>query len=159
MTESTRALAVSAVRLRPAGRSLRARRTARGGAERGRRHPSSTRGPTASSSCSTAPGRKAQVVFYAALIVNQAMRPIADGFSKKYPFVKMTTWRADSEDIVQKVAAEVRANNVVADVIEGTGARRGSRRGQYRAALLLARRRGISRRNIAIPTDCGRRRG
>jgi ABC-type Fe3+ transport system substrate-binding protein len=66
--------------------------------------------------------REGQVVIYAALIQNQAMRPLADGFSRKYPFVKIATWRADSEDIVQKAAAEVRANNVVADVIEGTGA-------------------------------------
>jgi iron(III) transport system substrate-binding protein len=66
--------------------------------------------------------KEGQVVIYAALIQNQAMRPIADGFSKKYPFVKITTWRADSEAIVQKASAEVRANNVVADVIEGTGA-------------------------------------
>jgi iron(III) transport system substrate-binding protein len=66
--------------------------------------------------------KEGQVVFYAPLIVNQAMRPIVDGFSRKYPFVKMTTWRADSEDIVQKASAEVRANNVVADLIEGTGA-------------------------------------
>lgn len=66
--------------------------------------------------------REGQVVIYAALIQNQAMRPIADGFGKKYPFVKLTTWRADSEDIVQKAAAEVRAHNVVADVVEGTGA-------------------------------------
>jgi ABC-type Fe3+ transport system substrate-binding protein len=66
--------------------------------------------------------KEGQVVIYGALIQNQAMRPIADGFSKKYPFIKMTTWRADSEAIVQKAAAEVRANNVVADVIEGTGA-------------------------------------
>lgn len=66
--------------------------------------------------------KEGQVVIYAALIQNQAMRPIADGFAKKYPFVRITTWRADSEDIVQKAAAEVRANNVVADVIEGTGA-------------------------------------
>lgn len=66
--------------------------------------------------------REGQVVIYAALIQNQAMRPLADGFSRKYPFVKITTWRADSEDIVQKAAAEVRAGNVVADVIEGTGA-------------------------------------
>jgi iron(III) transport system substrate-binding protein len=66
--------------------------------------------------------REGQVVIYGALIQNQAMRPIADGFAKKYPFIKITTWRADSEDIVQKAAAEVRANNVVADVIEGTGA-------------------------------------
>ena len=66
--------------------------------------------------------KEGQVVIYAALIVNQAMRPIAEGFAKKYPFIKIATWRADSEDIVRKAAAEVRANNVVADVIEGTGA-------------------------------------
>ncbi len=65
--------------------------------------------------------KEGQVVIYAALIQNQAMRPIAEGFGKKYPFVKLSTWRADSEDIVQKALAEVRANNVVADVIEGTG--------------------------------------
>jgi iron(III) transport system substrate-binding protein len=66
--------------------------------------------------------KEGQVVIYAAMIQNQAMRPIADGFARKYPFIKITTWRADSEDIVQKAAAEVRANNVVADLIEGTGA-------------------------------------
>jgi ABC-type Fe3+ transport system substrate-binding protein len=65
--------------------------------------------------------KEGQVVIYGALIQNQAMRPIADGFGKKYPFLKLSTWRADSEDIVQKASAEVRANNVVADVIEGTG--------------------------------------
>jgi ABC-type Fe3+ transport system substrate-binding protein len=66
--------------------------------------------------------KEGQVVIYAALIQNQAMRPIAEGFGKKYPFVKLSTWRADSEAIVKKASAEVRANNVVADVIEGTGA-------------------------------------
>jgi ABC-type Fe3+ transport system substrate-binding protein len=66
--------------------------------------------------------KEGQVVIYTALILNQAMRPIAEGFGKKYPFIKLATWRADSEDIVQKAVAEVRANNVVADVIEGTGA-------------------------------------
>jgi len=66
--------------------------------------------------------KEGQVVIYAAMIVNQAMRPIAEKFGKKYPFIKLTSWRADSEDIVQKASAEVRANNVVVDVIEGTGA-------------------------------------
>jgi ABC-type Fe3+ transport system substrate-binding protein len=66
--------------------------------------------------------KEGQVVIYAAMIVNQAMRPIAEKFGKKYPFIKLTYWRADSEDIVQKASAEVRANNIVADVIEGTGA-------------------------------------
>jgi iron(III) transport system substrate-binding protein len=55
------------------------------------------------------------------MIVNQALRPIAEKFSKKYPFVRITHWRADSEEMAQKVSAEVRANNVVGDVIEGTG--------------------------------------
>ena len=62
-----------------------------------------------------------QVVLYSAMIVNQALRPLAERFSKKYPFIKLSYWRADSEDIMQKISAEVRANNVVADVIEGTG--------------------------------------
>jgi iron(III) transport system substrate-binding protein len=65
--------------------------------------------------------KEGQVAFYSAMIVNQALRPIADKFGKKYPFIKMTYWRADSEDIAQKVSAEVRANNVVGDVVEGTG--------------------------------------
>jgi iron(III) transport system substrate-binding protein len=65
--------------------------------------------------------QEGQVVFYSAMIVNQALRPIAEKFGKKYPFVKLNYWRADSEDIAQKMSAEVRANNVVADVFEGTG--------------------------------------
>ena len=65
--------------------------------------------------------KEGQVVFYSALIVNQALRPIAEKFGKKYPFIKVSHWRADSEDITQKISAEVRANNVVADVFEGTG--------------------------------------
>jgi len=62
-----------------------------------------------------------QVVLYSAAIVNQALRPLADAFMKKYPFVTMTFWRGDTENIVAKLAAEARANNVVADVVEGTG--------------------------------------
>lgn len=65
--------------------------------------------------------KEGQVVLYSAMIVNQAQRPIAAAFMKKYPFIKMTFWRGDSEDIAAKLAAEVRANNVVADVVEGTG--------------------------------------
>jgi iron(III) transport system substrate-binding protein len=65
--------------------------------------------------------REGQVVIYSAMIVNQALRPLADSFGKKYPFLKLTYWRADSEDIMQKISAEVRATNVVADIVEGTG--------------------------------------
>src|SRR5262249_17746203 len=63
--------------------------------------------------------KEGQVVLYSSMIVHQGVRPMADKFSKKYPFIKITYWRADSEDITQKLSAEVRANNVVADVFEG----------------------------------------
>jgi ABC-type Fe3+ transport system substrate-binding protein len=65
--------------------------------------------------------REGQVVLYSAAIVNQALRPLAEAFMKTYPFVKMTFWRGDTEEIIAKLSAEARARNVVADVVEGTG--------------------------------------
>ena len=65
--------------------------------------------------------KEGQVVFYSAAIVNQALRPIAEAFMKKYPFIKLTYWRGDTEEIVAKLSAEVRAKNVMADLVEGTG--------------------------------------
>jgi iron(III) transport system substrate-binding protein len=66
--------------------------------------------------------REGQVVLYSAAIVNQALRPLAEAFMRTYPFVKMTFWRGDTEEIITKLSAEARAKNVVADVVEGTGA-------------------------------------
>lgn len=68
-------------------------------------------------------GAKAEgeVVFYSAMIVNQALRPISEAFMKKYPFIKVNYWRAESAGIFTKLAAEMRANKLVADVVEGTG--------------------------------------
>ena len=65
--------------------------------------------------------KEGQVVIYSAMIVNQAMRPLSQAFMKKYPFVKMTFWRGDTEEIIAKLSAESRAKNLVADVVEGTG--------------------------------------
>ncbi len=65
--------------------------------------------------------KEKQVTIYSAMIVNQALRPLVDGFMKKYPFIRARYWRADTEEIIAKVSAEARANNVVSDVIEGTG--------------------------------------
>jgi iron(III) transport system substrate-binding protein len=61
-----------------------------------------------------------ELVVYSAMIVDQALKPLADAFMAKYPGIKLTYWRGDSEDIVQRVLAEVRAKNLVADVVEGT---------------------------------------
>jgi len=65
--------------------------------------------------------KEGQVVLYSALIVNQMLRPLSAGFMKKYPFLKMSYYRADSEELLAKLSAETRANNVVADVFEGSG--------------------------------------
>lgn len=65
--------------------------------------------------------KEGRVVLYSAAIVNQAQRPLAQAFMKKYPFVKMSFWRGDTEEIIAKVSAELRANNLVADLVEGTG--------------------------------------
>jgi len=65
--------------------------------------------------------KEGQLVIYSTLIINQAMRPIVDAFQKAYPFINTSYWRADTEDIVAKSLAETRANNVVGDVLEGTG--------------------------------------
>ena len=66
--------------------------------------------------------REGKLTLYSAMIVNQALRPISEAFQKKYPFIKMSYWRADSEDIMQKYLAEYRANNIVGDVLEAGGA-------------------------------------
>ncbi len=65
--------------------------------------------------------KEGQVVFYSGMIPNQTLRPLAEAFQKKYPGVKLNYWRADSEEIVTKMQAELRANNMVGDVLEGTG--------------------------------------
>src|SRR3954451_12395837 len=65
--------------------------------------------------------QEGQVVLYSGLIVNQMLRPLTTGFMKKYPFVKMTYWRADSEELLPKLSAEARANSTVADLFEGSG--------------------------------------
>jgi ABC-type Fe3+ transport system substrate-binding protein len=65
--------------------------------------------------------QEGQVTYYSAMIVNQALRPLTAAFQKKYPFIRMAYWRADSEEIEAKLSAEMRANNPVVDVIEGTG--------------------------------------
>ena len=50
--------------------------------------------------------KEGQVVLYSALIVNQMLRPLAAGFMKKYPFLKMTYHRQDSEELLLKLSAE-----------------------------------------------------
>jgi iron(III) transport system substrate-binding protein len=65
--------------------------------------------------------KEGQLTVYTALTVNQAVRPLIAGFTKKYPFIKTEYWRGSSRKIAQKVNAERRADSLVADVLEGSG--------------------------------------
>ncbi len=65
--------------------------------------------------------REGEVTLYSSMIVNQTQRPIAEAFGRKYPFLKMSYWRAESAGIFAKLSAESRAGNLVADLVEGTG--------------------------------------
>jgi ABC-type Fe3+ transport system substrate-binding protein len=79
------------------------------------------RGPDRTEKLIAGAKQEGQLTYYSAMIVNQALRPLTAAFQKKYPFIKMSYWRGDSEDIQTKLAAEMRANNPVGDVVEGTG--------------------------------------
>jgi iron(III) transport system substrate-binding protein len=65
--------------------------------------------------------KEGEVVLYTGLVVNVVLRPLAQAFEAKYPFVKLTYLRADSEGIATRIGAEIRADHPIGDVIEGTG--------------------------------------
>jgi len=65
--------------------------------------------------------REGGVTFYTAMIVDQATRPLIEAFQRKYPYVKAEYWRGESRAIIQKLLAEMRAGNLVADVVESSG--------------------------------------
>lgn len=61
------------------------------------------------------------LVIYSGMIVNQLLRPLTEAFEKKYPFIKTRFYRGDSNQVLVKVHAEIQANALVADVVEGSG--------------------------------------
>jgi iron(III) transport system substrate-binding protein len=65
--------------------------------------------------------KEGTVVIYSGMIVNQLLRPLTEAFEKKYPFIKTRYWRGDSNQVAVKVHAEIKANALVADVVEGSG--------------------------------------
>jgi iron(III) transport system substrate-binding protein len=61
--------------------------------------------------------KEGKVAWYTSLIVDQATKPIEEGFKKKYPFLQVDTIRGDSTQILSRSLAEARAHNVHMDVI------------------------------------------
>jgi ABC-type Fe3+ transport system substrate-binding protein len=73
--------------------------------------------------------KEGRVSIYSGMIVDQALRPMAEAFEKKYPFIKVDYWRGASPQIIQKALAEARAGKVQADVLESTSLAPGLVRG------------------------------
>jgi ABC-type Fe3+ transport system substrate-binding protein len=63
--------------------------------------------------------KEGEVVWYTSLIVNQAVRPLVEAFSKKYPGVEVKYARGDSGPNAIKVINEARAGRVEGDVFDG----------------------------------------
>jgi iron(III) transport system substrate-binding protein len=63
--------------------------------------------------------KEGEVVWYTSLIVNQAVRPLVDAFTRKYPGVDVKYARGDSGPNAIKVINEARAGRVEGDVFDG----------------------------------------
>jgi ABC-type Fe3+ transport system substrate-binding protein len=64
--------------------------------------------------------KEGALLWYTSLIVNQAVRPLVDGFNKKYPYVKVDHYRADSPDLTQRFTNEYQARHYEVDLVDGT---------------------------------------
>ena len=63
--------------------------------------------------------KEGALLWYTTLIVNQAVRPLIDGFNQKYPYVKIEQWRANDPELVQRVTNEYQARRYEVDVVDG----------------------------------------
>jgi ABC-type Fe3+ transport system substrate-binding protein len=66
--------------------------------------------------------KEGEVVWYTALIVTQAVRPLIEAFNRKYPGIEVHYVRADSGPTAIKIMTEARAGKVQSDVFDGIDA-------------------------------------
>lgn len=64
--------------------------------------------------------KEGKLVWYTALIVNQAVEPMVKAFEKQYPFIKVQYYRGNSGDEIQKVETAYRAHQYNVDVVDGS---------------------------------------
>jgi ABC-type Fe3+ transport system substrate-binding protein len=83
-------------------------------------NPAMYRGPDREQRLLEGARKEGQVMVYSSMIADQALRPLIDGFQKKYPFMKPQYVRDDPPQQLQKMLAEARAGRMVADVLEST---------------------------------------
>jgi iron(III) transport system substrate-binding protein len=62
--------------------------------------------------------KERQLVFYNSLT---SLDVVAQEFEKKYPFIRVSTWRSESPDLIKKVTEEYASGRYLVDVIETSG--------------------------------------
>jgi ABC-type glycerol-3-phosphate transport system substrate-binding protein len=62
--------------------------------------------------------KERQLVFYNSLT---SLDAVAQEFEKKYPFIKVSTWRSESPDLIKRVTEEYASGRYLVDVIETSG--------------------------------------
>ncbi len=78
-------------------------------------------GPDRQAKLEEAAKTEAPAIWYTSLIVDQAARPMVAAFEKKYPFAKVSIYRATGDAMLQRMTAEAQAQKVSASVVEATG--------------------------------------
>jgi ABC-type Fe3+ transport system substrate-binding protein len=79
------------------------------------------RGPERQAVLEAGAREEGRLLWYTTLIVNQAVRPLVEGFTRKYPYLQVEHYRADSPELVQRVINEYQARRYEVDVVDGTG--------------------------------------
>src|SRR5262245_27255269 len=64
--------------------------------------------------------QEGQLLWYTSLIVNQVARPLADEFTRRYPYVKVDHYRADSDALAERIMSEYQAQRYDVDVTDGS---------------------------------------
>ncbi|MBM4264418.1 MAG: extracellular solute-binding protein [Deltaproteobacteria bacterium] len=75
--------------------------------------------------------KEGKVSWYTTLIVDQVVRPLKVAFEKEYPFITMEFFRANTENIVQRMISEYSAKRYEVDMIDGTVSPTMVRRANY----------------------------
>ena len=64
--------------------------------------------------------QEGKITWYTSLIIDQVVRPVKEAFEKKYPFIQIDPFRANSERLVQRMFAEYQGKRYEVDIMDGT---------------------------------------
>ncbi len=64
--------------------------------------------------------KEGKLTFYTTGILTQSVRPVVDAFQKKYPYIKVEVWRAETGNLLSRVLEEYKSSTRIAGVIEAT---------------------------------------